>query len=151
MCVRQQSPAQQSIRRPNVSTTKHSRISKGEVDRFIVEKIESVPHMEALLLIWETRPQQWSESDLAERLFVRPEAARRIMRDLVTQGLVSASKEGSQKYSYPSASPARDDLMKSVAETYRSELVRVSGMIHSKASGALREFARAFEFGRKKE
>jgi hypothetical protein len=35
--------------------------------------------------------------------------------------------------------------MASVAATYRQNLVLVANIIHSKASGAVREFARAFE------
>jgi len=37
-------------------------------------------------------------------------------------------------------------LMEELDRTYRRELVRISRMIHSKASPAVREFARAFKF-----
>jgi hypothetical protein len=37
-------------------------------------------------------------------------------------------------------------LMEELDRTYKRELVRISRMIHSKASPAVREFARAFKF-----
>jgi hypothetical protein len=32
--------------------------TKKEVDQFILDEIDSVPHLEALLLLWNTRPKQ---------------------------------------------------------------------------------------------
>jgi len=34
--------------------------TKEEVDRFILQYIDSVPQLEALLLAWESRPRQWT-------------------------------------------------------------------------------------------
>jgi len=48
-------------------------------------------------------------------------------------------------YSYDPAF-RHSNLMEEVDRTYRRELVRISRMIHSKASPAVREFARAFKF-----
>lgn len=121
--------------------------TRPEIDRFFRDVIDTVPHMEALLLIWEARPREWLEAELSERLFVAPELLRRILRHLAAAALI---READGRYSYNS-SPERDALIAAVAETYRRELVRVSNLIHSKPSGAVREFARAFEFGRKKE
>ena len=41
------------------------------VDQFIVNEIESVPHLEALLLLWNTRPRQWPMDEMAKALYVR--------------------------------------------------------------------------------
>src|SRR5690242_14919188 len=40
------------------------------VDEFILEKIDSVSHLEALLLLWNSRPKQWSPDEIASRLYV---------------------------------------------------------------------------------
>lgn len=40
-----------------------------EVFRFILDEIDTVPHLEALLLLWNSRPKQRAEEELSERLF----------------------------------------------------------------------------------
>ncbi len=35
-----------------------------EVDRFVLDEIESVPHIEALLILWNSRPSAWSVPEL---------------------------------------------------------------------------------------
>jgi hypothetical protein len=113
-----------------------------EVDRFIVEEIESVPHLEALLLLWKRQPNQWSPQEMADALYVSTSAAEPILLDLKQRGF---AKLESGKYSYH-ATGERSELIAKVDRTYRRELVRISTMIHAKPSAAVRAFARAFRF-----
>ncbi len=122
---------------------------RDEVDAFIRENIDTVPHLEALLLLWESRPRQWSETELTARLFVPSDTVRQIMRNLAVHGLISAKNAPEPVYGYRSRSAVGDRLVEAVALVYRRELVRISTMIHRKAPSAVREFARAFEFGRR--
>ena len=46
------------------------------VDQFLQDQIDTVPHLEALLLLWNSRPKPWSVVDMADGLFVAPEAAK---------------------------------------------------------------------------
>jgi hypothetical protein len=55
------------------------------------------------------------------------------------------------KYSYLPRSEEQDDLMRAIDNAYRRDLVRISTMIHSKASSPVREFAKAFRFKRDRE
>jgi hypothetical protein len=50
---------------------------------------------------------------------------------------------GSDEFSYQ-PDPERDQLLGSLNAIYREEMIRISTMIHSKPSSAVREFARAF-------
>lgn len=111
-----------------------------EVDRFILDEIDSVPHLEALLLLWNGRSRQWTIEQLAHDLYIPVERTRQILHDLQQRGAVLVQSP------YCSYSPefSRDALMGDVDRTYRRELVRISTMIHSKASPSVREFARAF-------
>jgi predicted ArsR family transcriptional regulator len=120
------------------------------VDQFILNEIESVPHLEALLLLWNTRPKQWPVDEMAKALYVSPETAQRIMQELARRGLVATQTEP-ERYSYVPQSDDKDTLMSAVDEIYRRELVRISRMIHGKAPSAVREFARAFRFTKEKE
>jgi len=112
-----------------------------QVDQFILEEIESVPHLEALLLIWNNRPKPWSVEEMAAALYVPPETAGAILQLLQQSGFVTSE---SDRYMYDPAS-TRNGLLQELDRTYRRELVRVSRMIHSKGSPAVREFARAFK------
>jgi len=120
-------------------------LTDDEVFAFIVDKIDTVPHLEALLLLWKTRPQSWSVSDVGARLYIIDDAARRLLEDLVRNGLIAADEKG-QDFRYGGGSETTDRLVNRVNEVYRTQLVRVSTMIHSKASAAVRDFARAFRF-----
>lgn len=117
--------------------------SKSRVDRFISEQISTVPHLEALLLVWNTRPKQWSVEEMGRSLYVSDDMTQRILDDLASRGLLARS---GNSYAYRSDMGGQDRLMQDVDTTYRRELVRISGLIHSKASAAVRDFARAFRF-----
>ena len=87
---------------------------------------------------------------MAKGLFVAPDAAKRILEDLARQRLIVAVSGACQMYQYESGRD-RDQLMASIDSTYRRELIRVSRLIHSKPSPAVREFARAFHLTKERE
>jgi DNA-binding MarR family transcriptional regulator len=128
-----------------------------EVDEFILRRIDSVPHLEALLLLWTSRPREWPVDDMAKALYVRTDMAQAILEDLVQRELIVAVpsppdvSNQSKRYVYAVHSDDQNKLMQAVDRTYRHELVRISTMIHSNASSALRDFARAFRFTKEKD
>ena len=124
---------------------KESGLLEKEALAFIKAKIESVPHLEALLLVWRTRPRTWHAPELAARLYIEVDASAQLLRDLAQQHLLTSVPSEDVSFLYE-GSPERDQLMTGVEEVYRTQLVRVSTMIHSKASPAVRDFARAFRF-----
>ena len=124
--------------------------NRAEVDSFIRENIDSVPHLEALLLLWRQRSDRWTAETVAQRLWIDVEEARGVLRDLMRLQLVSPSAEAKEEFSYqPSA--ANDRLLRGVSGFYRQEMVRISRMIHAKPSSAVRAFARAFRFTKDKD
>jgi len=120
------------------------------VDQFIVEQIDTVPHLEALLLGWSRRPKVWSVEDMAAALYIPNALAGRILQDLVQKGLLEEVAESSKQYRYHSETE-QDNLIAELDATYRRELIRVSRMIHSKAPFSIRDFARAFRFTKEKD
>ncbi len=123
--------------------------SQAEVDRFILDRVESVPHLEALLLVWRARPQTWSAEAMARRLWVKPEVAKRILDDLERDNFL-IRLSGKEKYAcHPDTET--DPLLDAVYHSYRREMIRISTMIHSKASTPIREFARAFRLKKEPE
>jgi hypothetical protein len=121
-----------------------------DVDQFVLDEIDSVPHLEALLLIWNNRPKAWSSEEMARSLYVHTEIAQRILRELVQRQLLSSAAGNPETFVYASE-PGRDRLLQATDATYRRQVVRLSNLIHSKASPAVRDFARAFRFTKDRE
>jgi hypothetical protein len=116
-----------------------------DVLAFIEEQIDSVPHLEALLLLWRSAPQVWTADQIAARIYVASEAAGEILRDLSRRGLARATDESLLRFVFDAGWDRSAALMENVAEAYRQKLILVAHRIHQKTSGAVREFARAFE------
>ena len=122
-----------------------------DVYEYILEKIESVPHLEAVILLWNSRPVGWSVEELASRLYVSSERTAQILQDLIRQQFVQQSAATPPRFSYLPRSEEQNDWMFRVDTAYRREIVRISTMLHSKASPSVREFARAFRFKKDRE
>lgn len=116
-------------------------VSSRAVDQFISEEIDSVPHLEALLLFWNRRPRHWLTDEMAAALYISPAETQDILNNLERRGLIVAESGG---YVFD-RSGRWDPLVQELDRVYRKELVRISRIIHSKASPSVREFARAFK------
>lgn len=118
---------------------------KSEVDRFVLDEIDSVPHLEALMLVWNHRPKAWSAEEMSRALYIPKDRAEQILRDLVQRRMLGISSGDLDCYVYQ-ADAQIDAILEATDQVYRKELVRLSTLIHSKGSQAMREFARAFRF-----
>jgi hypothetical protein len=113
--------------------------------QFIAEKIDTVPQIEALLLLWENPQHDWSEQELASRIYVSSEDAASILQALQRRQLIALASAAPVTYRYSTEWDPAGELMSEVAGTYRRHLVPLTTYIHSRASSAVREFARAFD------
>jgi hypothetical protein len=116
---------------------------------FLNRRVDSVPHLEALLLFWENPEKTWTSAEIAARVYVSRDKARTILEELARHGFIEMVPGHSDGYRYQ---PAWDEagLMHKVAATYRQHLVYVAGLIHARAgSTPAQEFARAFKFKNK--
>jgi hypothetical protein len=113
------------------------------VDAFLLHQIESIPHLEALLLLWRSQPKNWTLEDVSRGLFLTADATRAILNDLLRRTLISYDSADRGFFRYE-PDPQRDKLMRSIEKVYREELIRVTKLIHSKPSTAVQAFARAF-------
>jgi hypothetical protein len=121
--------------------------SRKTVDEFILNEIDSVPHLESLLLLWNSRPQEWSFETMANALYLSLDRTRSVIADLERRGFVTLT----DKHGFLYRSSDRDQLIELVEKTYRREIVRISNMIHFKPAASLREFARAFRLKRDRD
>ncbi len=119
-------------------------IDPPEVERFLLDSIDTVPHLEALLLIFQSPASVWTVTELAARIYVNDKQASGILEDLARRGLISRVEQSPPQYQYVERSAAQTQLLEKVAQSYRTQLVQVTRFIHSNASGSVRDFARAF-------
>lgn len=113
-----------------------------DVLRFLDERIESVPHLEALLILWESG-SVWDSSGMASRIYLSVSATNGVLQDLRRAGLAVMRDEG--QYSYDGIWDERSVMMARVAQTYRQNVTRVTLRIHGRVSAPVLEFARAFD------
>jgi hypothetical protein len=114
-----------------------------EVRRFILAQIDSVPLIEALLLLCDRADEVWTDDKLGRALYVSPVIAKKIASDMLHRGWITVSSEA-DGYVYNSVWDCEGVFMKTLASVYRTQLVPVTQLIHSQSSSAARDFAKAF-------
>ena len=92
--------------------------------QFLHDNVDTVPQLESLILLWNSRPVGWTEEELASRLYTPPEQVREVLRDLMRLQIVQEIPGPPVKYSYLPRSEEQDDLMRAIDNAYRRDLVR---------------------------
>jgi hypothetical protein len=100
---------------------------------FILNKMDTVPHLEVLMLLWNSRPVGWTYAELGTRIYIAPEKLGELLRDLVRMQLIAESSAEPPRFSYVPRTSEQDELMRMVDTAHRQDLVRISTMIHAKA------------------
>ena len=120
-----------------------------ELLRFLDQYIDTVPHLEALLLLWHSAGSRaWSVEQLAARIYVAPPTAEGILEDLLRHGMVRAHGNPGDAAIFYALDPdwdAQRQILGRVAHVYSRQLRRVATLIHSKGPRSVRNFARAFK------
>ncbi len=116
-----------------------------DIARFIVEKIESVAELEALLLIRSDSKASWSVAALSGRLYIDENQTFELLRHLCAQQLV-VSRGEPPVYQYQPISRELQEMVDRLAEAYSKQLVPVTNLIHSKPKTRVQKFADAFKF-----
>jgi len=117
-----------------------------EVREFVVRCIDSVAHLEALLLLRGPPQLAWDVPAVARRLYVGEGEAARLLGALVSCEL--AVTNGSD-FLYHPRDAGMIDLVDRLAQTYARSLVPVTQLIHERDT-AIRKFADAFKLRKDK-
>ena len=112
-----------------------------EVRRLILEAIDSVPELEALLLLRDTPAQFWTPDTASSRLYVSRTVAAYTLDVLTQRGFLEETAEG---FIYRPVAPEVAQAVDALARTYASALVAVTKLIHGKPGPSVQDFARAF-------
>ena len=112
-----------------------------DVCTFILAHIDSIGAIEALLLLRRNQDQSWTPANVGKRLYISDVEAQELLNQLHDDGLVQSEADA---FRYRTLEPAREDLLQRLAETYQTQLVAVTQVIHAKPR-RIREFANAFK------
>jgi hypothetical protein len=112
----------------------------GDVRRFLLAAIPTVPHLEALLLL-RARQDDWPNAQLASRLYVDAPTAANLLDDLVAAGLASRTAE-TCRYAPSDADVA--NTVDALASLYKRQMVVIAELIHSSSDRKAQRFADAF-------
>lgn len=115
-----------------------------ELRRFVLAKIDSVPMLEALLLL-RSRAGGWTPRELAERLYLAEPRVDALLRALCRAGL--ARSEAGQVH-YAPGPPHVAATVDELASVYSRHVVRVTELIHSRVDRKAHDFADAFNLRR---
>jgi hypothetical protein len=117
------------------------------VKRVIAEHIDSVPELEAILLLRRTRDREWTADAAGARLYVSTTVAEHVLAALAARGFFTAT---SGRFRYAPATAQLEAAVDELAVAYSEQLVTVTHLIHSKPGGSVRQFAEAFDLRKEK-
>ncbi|HVK56816.1 MAG TPA: hypothetical protein VM532_17535 [Burkholderiales bacterium] len=112
-----------------------------DIQEFILKHIDSISHMEALLLLWRSPDVSWDIGSITQRLYVTEKNARAVLTRLHGLGLVAESNE---TYRYQPSLENAEAMIDRLAQLYATHLIPITNLIHSKPSRRIQEFADAF-------
>jgi hypothetical protein len=115
-----------------------------DVRRFILEHIDSVPALEALLLMKRDVPRQWTAGAIAAELYMDPRKVTPFLGDLSSRGLCGNAPGAEPVYFWRPATPAVAENLERLAQVYAKHLVPVTNLIHAKPGPSVRGFSDAF-------
>lgn len=112
-----------------------------DVREFILTYIESIAHLEALLLLVHKSEEKWTASSVAAQLYIDEEQAKAVLERLCDSGLAGCN-DGT--YWFNDEPSGQRDMVERLATLYSRHLIPVTNLVHSRPSG-IRAFAAAFK------
>jgi len=117
-----------------------------DVREFILRHIDSIAHLEALLLLLQQADVKWSASSLADHLYIETDQAAEVLQQLCEGGLAGCNDD---VYWFNTAPTGQLEVVRRLADLYSNHLIPVTNLVHAKPSG-IRKFAAAFKFRKDK-
>jgi hypothetical protein len=94
-----------------------------DVRRFILESIDSIAQLEALLLLRRSPNEEWSAQKVARRLYISEQDATSLLARLSAEGLIAFSNDKPPLCRYQPDSDGLALIIDRLAETYSKHLV----------------------------
>lgn len=103
-----------------------------DIKQFILMGIDSVAHLEALLLLRTGANDKWEVPVVAQRLYITEQETSQVLKRLCEQGLVMINGKEPLLFQYRPKSAELARMIDRMAEVYKKQLVPVTNLIHSK-------------------
>ena len=116
----------------------------GDLVRFVLTSIPSVPFLEAMLLLRNEPTSDWDAKRLAKRLYIGERAAAQLLDALHGAELIGIGDKASRCYRYGPAAESVRTIVDRLAEAYAANLVDITNLIHSGSAKKAQSFADAF-------
>lgn len=97
-----------------------------EVRAFVMEQVDSVVEMEAMLLLRKHGDRLWSARELAPLLYISQAQAQQLLESLASKGVVT------DNFRYQPATPQQGGLIDALAQAYKTSLLTLTELIHRK-------------------
>lgn len=117
-----------------------------DINRFIATSIDSVPHLEAILLLRYDPSAEWTSRMMAERLFLADKRAEEILLDLAAAGFCTITQEEPLTFRYSPISKKLRQMVDLLPAAYAQHMVEIHNLIHSKINKQAQQFGDAFKF-----
>ena len=121
-----------------------------EIKQFILNNIDSIAQLEALLLLRKDSQLDWTIDAVAKGLYISEQETSILLRHLCAGGFLITTAEKPTAYRYHTNFDELGQMVDRLAELYSKYLIPVTNLIHSKPQTRVREFADAFKL-RKEE
>ena len=119
------------------------------IKRFILTSIDSVPHLEAVLLMRYDQEMNWDAKIIAQKLYISPKKAQEILDELCASNFIK--RDTPSTYCYEPNSFELKNILDDVADIYAKNLIEVTKLIHSKTDKQAQQFGDAFKWQTEKD
>lgn len=116
-----------------------------ELRRFVLTSVPSVPFVEAMLVFRGARGEPVDTDFVARRLYMAQKSAADVVQQLRDARILAPEGAEGLSHRYRPESPELAAMLDLLAECYRTHLVEVTDMIHSRTTRKAQQFADAFK------
>ena len=116
------------------------------IKRFILRSIDSVPHLEAILLLHREPETEWDAKMIAQALFIHEKKAAEILNDLYNSGFTVNKYKDIPTYYYQPNSQELEEIIVQLEGIYKHNLIKVTNLIHSKINKQAQIFGDSFKW-----
>ena len=112
-----------------------------DVRDFVVKHIDSITHLEALILLRGNPNEYWTADNTARRLYISEQETQNVLSRLCSLGFLAVDD---QVFRYACKDADIENMVARLEILYARHLIPVTNLIHTKPS-RIREFAEAFK------
>ena len=119
-------------------------ISK-EVQRFLIENINSIAELEALMFLRNYRDRSWRCALVADQIYSSEEVTAGLLMKLTKMGILTTDEKSPESFQYRPHDQETARMVDQVAEAYAKYLIPVTNLVHKKSRRTIEDLAKAFK------